>query len=323
MRALVTGGAGFIGSHLVDALLARGDEVVVLDDFSTGRRENLAGVLDRIELIEGTILSSADVARALDGVECVLHQAARPSVARSVTAPIESHMVNTTGMLHLLEGMVAAGTQRIVYASSSSVYGGRHPTVSADSPGIPEAYPPRPLSPYAVQKLMCEEYACVYRRLYGLETIGLRYFNVFGPRQNPDGEYAAVIPRFIRAMLRGMAPTVHGDGTQTRDFTYVQNVVAANLAAMRAPLSPWDAPQVYNVACGSTTSIRALVWMLDGILNLALEPDYGPEPTGQVRHSRADICAARTGLGWRPTVDVEEGLRRTVAWFREVGCGAT
>ena len=305
---LVTGGAGFIGSHIVEELIRRGERVRVLDNFSTGRRENLAPLLEHVDLIEGDLCDLATVRRAVEGVDCVLHQAALASVQRSVDDPLAAHTANATGTLYLLMAARDAGVKRVVYASSSSVYG--------DSPALPkqEDHLPRPKSSYAVSKLAGEHYCQTFAELYGLETVSLRYFNVFGPRQDPTSQYAAVIPLFITAMLRGAAPTVYGDGGQSRDFTYVSNVVHANLLAATAP---GVAGRVFNVACGQRCTLLDLIAALNETLGTHVMPVHAAPRPGDVRHSLADVTAAQETLGYRTEVDLREGLRRTVAWYRQ------
>lgn len=306
---LVTGGAGFIGSHIVEELIRRGERVRVLDNFSTGRRENLAPFLEHVELIEGDLRNLAAVRQAVAGVDYVLHQGALPSVPRSVNDPLASHAVNATGTLNLLVAGRDAGVKRVVYASSSSIYG--------DSPTLPkqEDLPPRPKSPYAVAKLAGEGYCRAFSEVYGLETVCLRYFNVFGPRQDPASQYAAVIPLFITAMLRGESPIVHGDGLQSRDFTYVANVVHANLLAAVAPDA---AGRMFNVACGQRHTLVDLIAILNAALNISIVPAHTDRRLGDVLHSLADITAAQEALGYRPQVSFEEGLRQTVAWYKKV-----
>jgi nucleoside-diphosphate-sugar epimerase len=306
---LVTGGAGFIGSHIVEELLRRGERVRVLDNFSTGRRENLSSFLGRIELIEGDLRDPSTLRRAVQGVDCVLHQAAIASVQRSVDDPLETHAVNATGTLNLLVAAQEAGVRRVVYASSAAVYG--------DSPTLPkqESMLPRPKSPYAVTKVLGEHYCRVFAEVYNLETVSLRYFNIFGPRQDLRSQYAAVIPRFITAMLRGEAPTVYGDGHQSRDFIYVSNVVQANLLAATAPNV---AGQVFNVACGERYTLLDLVAILSDILGVTVAPVHTAPRSGDVRHSVADVTAAQEALGYRVKEDFEQGLRRTVAWFETI-----
>jgi UDP-glucose 4-epimerase len=305
---LVTGGCGFIGSHLVAALLARGHRVRVLDNLTTGRRENLADLAADVELLVGDVADPDVARRAVQGCEIVFHLAALASVARSVAAPLPTHVANATGTLSLLLAARAAGVRRVIYAGSSSAYG--------DSAVLPkhEDLPPQPLSPYAAAKLAGEHYCAAFARSYGLETLTLRYFNVFGPRQDPASEYAAVVPRFITAMLHGQAPVIYGDGRQTRDFTYVDNVVEANLLAMEAPRADGA---VFNVACGARYSLLDLVDRLNAILGTALAPRHAPARPGDVRHSQASIARAQEQLGYRVQVSFEEGLARTVAWYRE------
>ena len=303
---LVTGGAGFIGSHLVRFLLDRGGRVRVLDDFSTGKRENLAELGTKIEILEGSLSSDLDVDAAVRGVDFVFHEAAIPSVPRSVEFPLESHESNSTGTLRLLKSAAAASVRRLVYASSSSVYGA--------NPSLPkvESMPTEPLSPYAVSKLSGEQYAVVFHRLYGLETVSLRYFNVFGPRQDPNSPYSGVVSRFIDAITSGTAPTIHGDGEQTRDFTYVENVARANFAAIERPEA---AGSVYNIGCATRVSINDLWRVMAELSGSALEPHYAPARSGDVPHSLADIGRARKDLGYEPAVDLREGLRRTLSYY--------
>jgi len=304
---LVTGGAGFIGSNIVHQLVARGEAVRVLDNFSTGRRENLAGVADRIELIEGDLRDPDPCRRAVDGVDYVLHQGAIPSVQRSVDDPFTTNDANITGTLNLLIAARDAGVRRVVYASSSSVYG--------DSPTLPkhETMTPRPKSPYAVSKLTAEYYCQVFTEVYGLETVSLRYFNVFGPRQDPTSHYAAVIPIFITALLQGQPVTVHGDGLQSRDFTYVSNNVEANLLAATAPDVSGG---IFNIACGKRYTLLELLDVLSNIIEVKVEKVHTESRPGDVRHSLASISQAEAQLGYQMSVDFEEGLRRTVAWYR-------
>ena len=306
---LVTGGAGFIGSHIVEELVRRGERVRALDNLSTGRRENLVPFLECIDLIEGDLRDLPTVRRAVEGADVVLHQGALPSVPRSISDPLTSNAVNATGTLHLLVAARDAGVRRVVYASSSSVYG--------DSPALPkqEEMPTQPKSPYAVSKLAGENYCRAFSQVYGLETVCLRYFNVFGPRQDPTSQYAAVIPLFITAMLRGESLTVYGDGCQSRDFTYVSNVVHANLLA--ATVSG-VAGRVFNVACGQRHTLLDLIAILDQILDSRVTSVHAAPRPGDVRHSLADITAVQEALGYRAEVNFREGLQRTVAWYR--GC---
>ena len=304
---LVTGAAGFIGSNIVEELLERGASVRALDDFSTGRRENIAPFLDRVELFEGSLNDAETLALAVDRVDYILHQAALPSVPRSVSDPMASHEANATGTLRLLIAARDAGVKRLVFASSSSVYG--------DSPELPkhEEMPARPRSPYAVNKLAGEEYCKVFTLVYGLPTVALRYFNVFGPRQDPKSQYAAVIPAFITAALEDRRPVVHGDGLQTRDFTYVQNVVAANLLACEAPDAAGNA---INIACAERISLLDLLAEIGRITGRTFEPEFDPARPGDVKHSLADIRKAERLLGYRPVVSFALGLERTVEYFR-------
>ena len=301
---LVTGGGGFIGSHLSEALLARGHRVRVTDNFSTGFRHNLrAGV----ELMEGD-LAEADVARhAVEGMEYVLHQAAIPSVPRSVKNPVESHRANVDGMLNVLVAARDAKVKRVVFAGSSSVYG--------DTPTLPkrEDMAPNPLSPYALQKLIGEQYGEMFTKLYGLEVVSTRYFNVFGPRQDPGSPYSGVISLFIKAMIENKQPLIYGDGEQTRDFTFVANVVDG---VLRAAETPGVGGQVFNVATNGRVSLNQLLKTLKTIVGSDVEPIYKEPRAGDVRDSQADITRAAQMLGYRPTVSFEEGLRHTVAWFK-------
>jgi len=311
---LVTGGAGFIGSHLVEQLLIRGERVRVLDNLSTGKRGNLeaavaaahaAGATGTPEFLEGDIVDLDIVRRAVDGVDYVLHQAAIPSVPRSVADPITSNQSNIDGTLNVLVAARDAGVKRLVFAGSSSVYG--------DAPEMPkhEDMPARPLSPYALQKLVGEQYLQLFSSLYGLETVSTRYFNVFGPRQDPSSPYSGVISLFIRALADGTVPTVHGDGGQTRDFTYVANTVDG---VLRAAVTPGVAGQVINVATNGRVSLNQLLATLNQLMGTAITPVYGEARSGDVRDSQADIGKAARLLGYAPSVTFEEGLRRTVAW---------
>jgi UDP-glucose 4-epimerase len=305
---LITGGAGFIGSHLVSELLLRGHRVRVLDNFSTGKRENLADVLDRIDLFEGDVRDARAVREALRDVDYVLHQAALASVARSIDNPSETNEVNVQGTLHLLEAARRAKVTRFVLAGSSSVYGaGRR---------LPkrETMKARPVSPYAITKLAGEQYCQVFFNLHGLETVCLRYFNVFGPRQDPDSQYAAVIPKFIESILNRRPPVIFGDGQQSRDFTYVSNVVEANILACMASGVPG---KVINIACGIRHSINNLFGHLQRLLDFQLPAHYAEPRPGDVQHSLADISRAEKLMGYLPAVTFEEGLRRTVSWFQK------
>jgi len=305
---LVTGGGGFIGSNIVQMLIERGQRVRVLDNFATGRRQNLTGFENKIELIEGDIRDRAVAARAVAGVDYVLHQAALGSVPRSVEDPITSNEVNVNGTLNLLWAAKQAGVKRFVTASSSSVYG--------NTPQLPkeESMAPNPISPYAVSKLACERYTMSFHAVYGLPTVALRYFNVFGPKQDPLSQYAAVIPRFITAIKQGEAPVVYGDGEQSRDFTFIENVVQANLLACTAPEAPG---QFMNIACGDRYSLNTLVQLIAGMIGKDVRPIYQAERAGDVKHSLASIERAKKVLEFSPTINFRDGLKRTVAWFLE------
>ena len=306
MKALVTGGAGFIGSHLVDALVERGDDVVVLDDLSTGF---VANINPAAKLVEGSVADEAAAARAVAGCEVVFHQAAHKAVLRSVERPLTTDTANTHGTLTMLKAAADAGVRRFVHASSSSVYGG-----AAVVP-TPESAPLLPRSPYAVTKLAAEHYCRVFAELYGLETVALRYFNVYGPRQRPDATYAAVIPLFVDALLHGRAPEVHGDGLQSRDFTYISDTVGANLAAATAPGDACSG-RVYNIAPGIAASLLDILTTLSALLGVTTEPKFVAPRPGDVRHSLADSTAAERDLGYRCTVQLDDGLARTVEWLR-------
>jgi UDP-glucose 4-epimerase len=305
---LVTGGAGFIGSNLVRALLDRGHAVRVLDDYSSGRRENLTDLEGKAEIVEGDIRDLATVRRVMAGVDFVLHQAAVPSVVRSVEDPLTSNDANINGTLNVLVAARDAGVKRVVQAASSSAYG-----ETEELPKV-ESMPPSPISPYAVTKLVAEMYGSVFTRIYGLEVVSLRYFNVFGPRQDPASHYAAVIPKFIEKMMRGERPVIFGDGRQSRDFSYIDNVVMANLLACEAKAAPGN---VYNVACGERFDLLDLVERLNAILGTSIEAEHQPERAGDIKHSLADIARARTDLGYEVMVPFDEGLERTVAWYRD------
>jgi UDP-glucose 4-epimerase len=310
MRILVTGGAGFIGSHLVDALLRRGHAVRVLDDLSSGRLANLHAVRHDIEFLKGDCADPSVVRRAVERRDVVFHEAAVPSVARSVVDPARSHQANATATLSLLVAARDAGVRRLVYAGSSSVYGAE--------PGLPkrESMPTRPKSPYGVAKLLGEHYLRVFAELYGLETLTLRYFNVFGPRQDPSSPYSGVISLFTTKLLAGKTPVIYGDGRQSRDFTYVANVVEANLRALEAT---GLRGQTVNVATGRRISLLRLLSAIGREVGRPSRARHLASRAGDIRHSLADISAARRLLGYRPTVDFETGLTRTVAWYRETG----
>jgi UDP-glucose 4-epimerase len=306
-NVLVTGGAGFIGSHLAERLLEIGHKVRILDDFSTGRRENLADFEGEVEVLEGDVRDENALSSALDGIEVVFHEAALASVPRSVTDPAASHDVNVTGTLRLLIAARDAGVRRLVYASSSSVYG--------NSPDLPkrEEMAPSPESPYAVSKLAAENYCRAFSSLYDIECVALRYFNVFGPRQDPSSQYAAVVPLFVTALMRGEPPVIFGDGEQSRDFTYVGDVVGANMRAMeREGVSG----EVLNVACGRTTTVNKLLATLQDILGTSIDPNHVDERAGDVRHSYADVSKAERMLGVDSFMPLRDALEITVASFR-------
>lgn len=305
---LVTGGAGFIGSAISRALVRRGDKVRILDDFSSGKRENLADIAGSVEVIEGSILDDTALAHAIEGVKIVFHEAAIPSVPKSMAEPVENHEANATGTLKVLQAAKKAGVQRLVYAASSAAYG--------SDPRLPkvETMVTGPISPYGGSKLAGEIYCQVYAAAYGLPTVCLRYFNVFGPRQDPQSEYAAVIPKFITLALAGRTLIIFGDGTQSRDFCYIDNVVEANLKAAAAPGAGGG---VYNIACGVATTLDDVVRVIGEILGRKLEARHDPERAGDIKHSVADISAARAALGYTAAVSFAEGMRRTVDWYRQ------
>ena len=304
---LVTGGGGFIGSHLTEALVQRGAAVRVLDSFATGRRENLAHLSGRIELVEGDIRDNETLRRACAGIDTVFHQAAIPSVPRSITEPELNHDVNINGTLNLLLAARDAGVRRLVYAASSSAYG------EIGTSAKVEDQLPNPLSPYAVAKLAGEYYCQVFSREYGLETVSLRYFNIFGPRQDPSSPYSGVISKFVTTLLNRQPPTIHGDGEQSRDFTYVDNVVDANI---RAADSPAAVGAVINVGTGQRITLNQLLAELQQVMGTSIDPLYDAPRGGDVRHSLADLTRADKLLGYHPLVDLATGLRRTVAWYQ-------
>ncbi len=303
---LVTGGAGFIGSHVSEALVHRGDRVRVVDNLATGTRANLAHLGDAVEFIEGDLAELGVARRAVEGCEFVLHQAAIPSVPRSVKDPIASNRANIDATLNVLVAARDAGVRRVVYAGSSSAYG--------NTPTLPkrEDMPSGPLSPYALQKLVGEQYMQLFTRLYGLETVTIRYFNVFGPRQDPSSPYSGVISLFVSALVDGRQPTIYGDGEHTRDFTYVANVVDGTLRACTAPAASGE---VINVATGGRVSLNQLFAALRGLTGASVEPAYADPRPGDVKDSQADITKARSLLGYAPSVSFEEGLRRTLEWY--------
>ena len=305
---LVTGGAGFIGSHIVERLVERGERVRVVDNLCTGKIERLTSVRSAIDFVEADLADPQVCERAVDGVSYVLHQAAIPSVQRSIRDPLASHRANVTATLNLLESCRTAGVRRVVYAGSSSAYG--------NTAALPkqEDMAANPLSPYALQKFVGERYARMYHELFGLETVSLRYFNVFGPNQDPHSEYSAVIPKFITNLLSGETLTIFGDGEQSRDFTYVDNVVEANFLALTANGA---AGKICNVGCGTRISLNQLVGILENILGLKAKVEYQPARLGDVRDSLADLGLAKSLLGYLPQVSIEAGLRKTIDWFRQ------
>jgi len=308
VKYLVTGGAGFIGSNIAHELIKCGEQVRIIDNFSTGFRSNLTGILDSIELIDGDIRDFWTVREAVEGVDYILHQAALPSVPRSIANPLTSNNVNVDGTLNLLEAARQASVKRMVMASSSAVYG--------DTPVLPkhEEMKRNPLSPYAITKLTNEEYCRVYYELYGLETVCLRYFNIFGPRQDPNSQYSAVIPKFISALQSGEPPVVYGDGEQSRDFTYISNTVKANLLAATSESAPGN---IYNIACGGQFTLNTLLETLREIIGVDTKARYDPARKGDILHSFADISKAEEDLNYKPEVGFKEGLKRTVEWFSD------
>jgi UDP-glucose 4-epimerase len=307
MNYLVTGGAGFIGSHIATALAERGDKVRVLDNLCSGNRANLAHIAGKVEFIEGDVLDAKQVEKAVAGVDVVFHQAALASVPRSLDKPLDTHAACATGTLNVLDAARRGGVRRVVYAGSSSAYGNQ-PTASKRETDLLD-----PLSPYAAAKLAGEMYCQSYFASFGLETVVVRYFNVFGPRQDPNGEYSAVIPKFVVAMLAGKRPTIFGDGLQSRDFTYVENVVRGNLAAAETSAA---AGGTFNVACGRQYNLLELIASINRVLRTKIEPIFQPARAGDVRDSLADITAARETLGYEPAIDFDEGLRRSIDYYR-------
>lgn len=303
MTYLLTGGAGFIGSNIAEELITRGESVRILDNFSTGKRENLRNIENQIELIEGDIRNYDTVQKAIRGIDIVIHQAALPSVPRSIDDPITSNDVNINGTLNLLNASKEAKVKRFVFASSSAIYG--------DNPVLPkrEEMLPEPLSPYAVNKLTGESYCKVYSKVYGLHTVSLRYFNVFGPRQDPNSQYSAVIPKFLKLMKEGKQPVINGDGTQTRDFIHVSNVVKANLVAATADCEPG---LVLNCACGEIIDLITLVKEINRLLNKNIEPIFGSSVPGDIKHSYADISKITEKLGWTPMLTFRQGLQNLI-----------
>ncbi len=305
---LVTGGAGFIGSNTVHELVQRGHTVRVLDNLSTGHKKNLAEVWDSIQFIEGDIVSLSTMKKVCEGVDYVIHCAADVGVPMSVKDPIKTNETNTTGTLVVLVAARDAGCKRLVLSASAAAYGDQ------DFPVMNESVPPKPLSPYAVQKICCEHYATVFNDLYGMQTVNLRYFNVFGPRQDPHSPYAAAIPLFINTMLDGLSPTIYGDGEQSRDFTFVQNNVEANILACTAPKV---AGHTINIATGTSITINQLVRMINDNLGTQIKPEYTAARLGDVKHSRADITKAKSLLGFEPRVSVKEGVAKTIEWLKQ------
>lgn len=308
MDFLVTGGAGFIGSHLVHRLVELGHSVRVLDDLSSGKRENLADVLSKTDWIQGDMADPATARRACRGVDVVLHEAAVPSVPKSVDDPVTSHRSNVEGTFQLLLAARDEKVRRFIYAGSSSAYG--------ESPTLPkvESMPTDPLSPYAVQKLTGEFYCRAFAKCYGLQTLTMRYFNVFGPRQDPRSQYAAAIPAFVTAIIQDRPPTVYGDGEQTRDFTYIENVIHANLLAARAERTSGE---VINVACGGRISINQIIADINRYFGKNIKPNYLPERQGDIKHSAADISLARRVIGYEPIVSTLDGLKLAMDWYAE------
>ena len=309
-KYLVTGGAGFIGCNLARYILEKGHEVVVLDNFSLGKRENGAEILDRIELIEGDVRDREAAERAVAGCAAIFHEAALPSVPRSVEDPVSSHDVNVNGTITLLEAARAAGVKRVVLAASSSAYG--------DQPKSPkhEGMIPMPISPYAANKVACEYYLQSYAAVYGMETLSLRYFNVFGPYQDPQGAYAAVIPCWVSRLLHDQRPIVYGDGEQSRDFCYIQNVCEANWLAANAPAEACNGA-VLNIACGRATSLNQILDQLKDLLGLEVTADYKPMRLGDVKDSLADITRAKQTIGYEPKIFFDEGLAIAIDWYKQ------
>lgn len=305
---LVTGGAGFIGSHIATALVARGDRVRVLDNLSTGKLSNLAPIRDQVEFVEGDLLDVAAVSKAVAGVDCIFHEAALASVPRSLEFPLDTNAACVTGTLTLLDSARRAGVRRLVYAASSSAYG------NLATPRKSETVLPEPISPYGAAKLAGEHYCQVFTEAYGFETVSLRYFNVFGPRQDADSPYSAVLPLFVTALLSGQRPVIYGDGGQSRDFTFVANVVHGNLLAADAPQA---AGRVINVATGQSINLLDLLASLQKLLGTSIEPRFEPPRAGDVRESIADISLARELLAYEPQVDFEAGLRQSLAYYLE------
>ncbi len=307
MNFLITGGAGFIGSNIAKRLVRDGESVRVIDNFSTGKKNNIDEIKDKIDVIEGDIRDTESVLKAVKDVDFIIHQAALPSVPRSIKDPVTANDVNVTGTLNLLNAAKNSKIKRFVYASSSSVYG--------DTPILPkrEDMPPNPQSPYAVTKLTGEYYCSVFYKVYGLPTVSLRYFNVFGPYQDPESQYAAVIPKFINSVLHHNSPVVYGDGEQSRDFTFIDNVVDANILSCRNDKS---SGKVLNIACGNRYTLNRLLTEVSYLTGNKANPQFIEPRSGDIRHSQADISSARELIGYRPKIDFREGLKRTVEWFK-------
>lgn len=307
---IVTGGAGFIGSHIVEELVRRGESVKVIDNFSSGKKENLEPFARNVEVISADLTNVPDLDRIFSGTDYVIHQAAIPSVPKSIVDPVRSHDANVNATFNVLIAARDAGVKRVVYASSSSLYG--------DSPTLPkhEEMKPNPLSPYGAQKLFGEIYCQVFTKSYGLETASLRYFNVFGPRQDATSQYSGVLAKFITAMLAGRQPTIYGDGQQSRDFTYVQNVVEANLLACTAPNISGD---VFNIACGDRITVGGMLDQINAIIGRNISPIHDEPRAGDIRHSQADVEKAKRMMGYAPSVNFTDGLRRTIDWYRSAG----
>ena len=307
-RYVVTGGAGFIGSHIVEELLLRNEKVAIIDNFSTGKRDNVKPFEGTAEIIDTDLANAKNLAQIIKDADYVIHQAAIPSVPKSIIDPVKSHHANVNGTLQLLVACREAGVKRVVYASSSSLYG--------DSPTLPkhEGMMPNPLSPYGAQKLFAEMYCQVFTKAYGLETVSLRYFNVFGPRQDATSQYSGVLALFIPAVLQGRRPTIYGDGEQSRDFTYVKNVVEANLLACKAP---GVGGQVFNVACGDRITVNSMLQQINKITGKDISPVYAEARAGDIKHSQADVRLAKERIGYHAKVSFEEGLRNTIDWYRQ------
>ena len=306
IKFLVTGGAGFIGSNIVEALLKQGFQVRVVDNFSTGKKENIQPFLEKIEFLRGDLSDLKIAQKALENIDVVLHQAAIPAVQRSVVNPLSTNLANINTILNILLAAQGAKVKKIVYASSSSIYG--------DTPNLPkkETHPVDPISPYALTKFAGERYCQLFYKLYGLPTVCLRYFNVFGPRQNPKSQYSAAIPKFIAAMLNNQPPVIYGDGEQSRDFTYVDNVVKANILAAVSKTSG----EVINIACGKRITLNQIIALINKVLRKEIKPTYLPTRPGDIKHSLADITKSKKLLNYQPTIEFEKGLKKTIEWYK-------